>query len=302
MSTKKKKPATKRRVQAHVRAFVKRWGRAPDKSDLRFYARAGRWPSKAEFAFWDTNRRFPKPGELARLTREAKQRLHEARRIAAKRGWEKRRLKSDEVRKWERARRALQAAQVDEIARAEKTGIKRPLRAHRWYDHFYISLSLMSVDEIYALLLAMKRRGVKAFRIEREVAVGEYREGITPAGYASTKFQFMSRLSENELLHGNSRTGLPALVSMRAPGIDFMRQLVVSDDDMRDYFPPDIVKKVFRLKRETRETLKNPDDQSFYLIKGKRPNARQQRRMRDLRKLIDAGLDDEDDDDEEAEE
>lgn len=288
--------SSKKRTPKHVVAFEKKWGRKPDRADKRFYEREGRWPSQKEFAFWDANKRFPKKGELAKLTRQKKAATKQRRAIASKQAWEKRKSKSPDVRAWERDRKALQAAQKDDVERAVQAGIRRPLRAHRWYDFYYISLSRMSLDEVHGLLLALKRRGVRAFRIEREVPVGDRgaTDFVNPAGFASTKFQFMPRLSENDLRNGNSKTGLPSLQSMRAPGVDVMRYLVIDDVAVRDHFPPDLRKQLLRMKRETREIIKNPDDQAFYLNKGKKPNAYQQKRMRDLRKAIDDDLAEED--------
>lgn len=264
--------------------------------------RVGRWPTFNEFAFWDANRRFPKPGELAKLTREKKKQKTEKRRIAAKRAAETRRNKSPEVRKWEQARRALQAAQKEDMERASAAKIRRPLRAHRWYDFFYISLTHMSIDEIHGLLLAMKARGVKAFRIEREVPIGEYKDPNdfkSQSGFISTKFQFMARLRETDLRYGNAKTGLPSLQAMRSPGIDYMRYLVIDDVSVRDAFPKAIVKELFRKARRTNKDAPDDDVKAWYLSKGKMPSKKQIAAMRAQQKAIDTDIEEEDEENDE---
>lgn len=291
-TTKSSSRTAKKRVPKHVAAYIKKWGRKPDAADKRFYEREGRWPSKREFEFYDKFGRLPKRGELAKLTKQAKAEKAQKRSIASKRAWEKRKQKSPDVAKWERDRKALQAAQKEDIERAAAAGIRRPLRAHRWYDWFYISLSRMTIDEIHGLLIALKRRGVRAFRVEREVPVGDRgaTDFIAPTGFTSTKFQFLPRLSENELRNGNAKTGWPSLQSMRVPGIDVMRYMIIDDVAVRDHFPPELRKQLLRKKRETRETIKNEDDQAFYIARGKKPNPYQMRKMREMRKAIDADL------------
>lgn len=306
MSSKKRTPKSSgqrrnaRVTKAALALYRKKWNREADAADKRFFERERRWPTKNELAFWDTHKRFPKKGELAALTRAAKQAKAKKRKAAAKKAAETRATKSPETRKWEKERRDLQKLQNQEISKLEEAGIKWPLRFHRWYDSFYISLSKMSIDDIHALLLALKKRRVQAFRIEREVTIGDRGKSdmIAPSGFVSTKFQFMGRLARAELRHGNARTGLPSLQSMRMPGQDIMRYLVIDTVAVRDGFPTSQRKIMLSAPRETRDTISNKDDEAFYLKRGKKPNATQKKLMREARARLDAELEDLDDDSE----
>lgn len=230
----------------------------------------------------------------AKQTKERKREIHEKRSIAARQGWQTRKQKSPELRKWETERRRIQYAQLQAIEEGRKL--------HKWPSDFirfgnlvYFPVTDLPISAIHSFLVALKKRGVPVFRMEREVPVGEYdrttETQVTRAGYRSTNWIFMGTLDEVQLSNGNIQRNWPSLKSMRVPGIDIMRWLVLRQEDIA-LLPQAVRVAIRQAPIETRERMSD-DEQTFYLTHKRKPTKRELSRLRKQREQLEQDLDEE---------
>lgn len=235
-------------------------------------------------------------------TKERKRVSHEKRSLAARQGWQTRKQKSPDLRKWEQERRKTQQAQLKLIDEAAKY-TKWPGDFIRFGDLVYFPTTDLPLNAIHTFLAALKQRGVPVFRVEREVPVGEYRRTtenqVTRAGYISTNWIFFSTISNEELLVGNRFRHWPSLKSMRVPGIDLMRWIVIRQQDI-NYLPQAMRVALRNAPIETRER-KSEDETTFYLTHKRKPTKRELAKLRRAREKAEEEYEEDFEEDEDEE-
>lgn len=221
-------------------------------------------------------------GHKAQVTKAKKREAFEKRSAASRRGWATHRQKSKETRDWEKERARIHRAEEKAIDESKKVGMPQ-LHVFRWYNGYYLNVSELSVQQIGGILIRWKQHGVRLFFAQREVQVGEYATGgsKSKSGLLNTPNQYMSRLTERDLIFGKPRWGWPSLKSMRVPGIDWIRFIVVADSEING-FPSRIRAAWRKIPVETRDTVTGDDAQAFYLRNGRKPTKKEIAEMRDL--------------------